>query len=86
MLQHENSARFKQIAIENKLWQLAQFFQSIGRVSKNKIELLMATLDKMEHIAFYQYAVGLANPLHTFADKARMVTVGFHTHDRFTSS
>ena len=75
VLQDEKSVFFQQAVGEDQIGESLQIGQFVGRVCKNEIELFMAILYVLEHVAPYgQTFVGLHLP-HHLADESVVVAV-----------
>ena len=50
MFKDENAVRLQQLFLEDEVWNLGQLLQCIGWVGKDKVVLLLTTLDEAEDI------------------------------------
>ena len=51
MLKDKDAILLQQVFLENQVGNLGQFFQSVWRVGKDKVELLLTRLDETEDIS-----------------------------------
>ena len=51
VLKDEDAVVLQQLTFEDKVGEGRQFFQCVRRVCKDEVELLLARLDKAEHVA-----------------------------------
>ena len=75
MLENEDSTFVQQVAIQYKVWNLREFLQGVRWVGKDEIKLLLAGLQKAEHIATNQKILVFAQLLETLADEVGVVAV-----------
>ena len=76
MLYDKDAIGLEQIVLEDEVGDGIDVVKGIGRVGKDEVELLAATLDKPEHIAADEH-VGIGAQLgHALADEVGMVAVG----------
>lgn len=85
VFENKYSVLLQQLVFKDEVRYLRQFLQSIGRVGKDKVERLPATLDEAEGISTQRQHVGKLLPcaiqlLQAFADETVMVTVLLDTH------
>ena len=57
VLEDEDTILGQQLVLEDEVGNLRKFLQCIRWVGKDQIELLMAALQKPEHVAFNQYMI-----------------------------
>lgn len=50
MLKDEDASFVEIVAIQNEVWNLRQLLQSVWRIGKDKVKLLLAGLQKTEYI------------------------------------
>ena len=86
MLKHEKSVWFQQVVFKDQIRNLCQFLQRIGRVGKDKVELLVAFLYVFEHIAFQRKASVGFHFIHYFAYERMVLRVFFYRYDPFASA
>ena len=75
MLENEDAALVQKVTIQNEVWNLGEFFQSVGWIGKDEIELLLAGSQETEHIATNQKILVFAQFLEALSDKVGMVAV-----------
>lgn len=76
----------QQILLKDNIWDSRQILQGIRRIGKDKVELLMATLQKTEHIATNGDAGFGVQFLHTVLYKAVMINVLLHADHLLATS
>ena len=81
MLQDEDAVGSKQAVLEDKIGQGGELLKRIGRIGKDKRELLVAGLEKAEGVATDEQVVVSTNLLHALSDEARVVTVSLNADD-----
>lgn len=67
VLEDEETVGLQQSALDDEVGQRGEFFQRIGRVGKDEVELLMAGLDESEDISAECYHIGDSPPVIRFA-------------------
>ena len=75
MFKHEDAVLLQDSFFKHKVWNLGQVLQGIGRVGKDKVELLVTTLDKAEDIGTQGNTTVVAQLFDALADEAMVVTV-----------
>ena len=75
MLENEDAAFVQKVTIQYEVWNLREFFQSVGWVGKDEIELLLAGSQKAKYIATNQKILVFAQFLEALSDKVGMVAV-----------
>ena len=75
MFENEDAALVQKVTIQNEVWNLREFFQSVGWVGKDEIELLLAGSQEAEHVATNQKILVFAQLLEALSDKVGMVAV-----------
>lgn len=78
MLENEDAVLVQEISAQDQVGNLRQFLQSVRRVGKDEVELLVATLQKTEHVATNQDIPVFVQLLEALADEVGVVTVGLH--------
>ena len=78
MLENEDAILVQEVSIQDQVGNLRQFLQSVRRVGKDEVELLVATLQKTEHVATNQDIPVFVQLLEALADEVGVVTVGLH--------
>ena len=86
VLKHEDAVILQQPFFEDKVGNGGQFFQGVGWVGKDKVKLLMATLDKTEHIGTEGNTTIVAQFLHAIADETVVVSIHLHTNHLLTAA
>ena len=81
MLQDEDAVGSKQVVLEDKIGQGGELLKRIGRIGKDKRELLVAGLEEAEGVAADEQVVVSTNLLHALSDEAGVVTVCLHADD-----
>ena len=81
MLQDEDAVGSKQAVLEDKIGQGGELLKRIGRIGKDKRELLVAGLEEAEGVATDEQVVVSTNLLHALSDEAGVVTVCLHADD-----
>ena len=75
MFENEDAAFVQKVTIQYEVWNLREFFQSVGWVGKDEIELLLAGSQEAEHIATNQKILVFAQFLEALSNKVGMVAV-----------
>ena len=75
VLKHEDAVFLQDSFLKHKVWNLGQVLQGIGRVGKDKVELLVTALDKAENIGTQGNTTIIAQLLNALADEAMVVTI-----------
>ena len=86
MLENEHAALRQQVLLEHEVRQQGQFTECIGRIGKDKVELLVAALDESEHISTKRQAGCRAEFLQTINDETVMVAILLHADHTGTPS
>lgn len=75
VFKHEKAVFFQQVVLEDEVGESLQTRQFVGRVGKDEVELLTASLNVLEYVATdRETTVGL-DFLHDFADESVVVAV-----------
>ena len=85
VFQHEDAVVFQQTLFEDEVRNRGNLLQRIGRVGKDKVELLMTALEETEHVGTQWNAGLLAQFLDALADKAVMIPVHLYA-DHLTAA
>ena len=75
MLKDEDASFVEIVAIQNEVWNLRQLLQGVWRISKDKVKLLLAGLQKTEYITTNQNILVFAQLLETLAYEVGMIAV-----------
>lgn len=67
VFEDKEAVGLQQATLDDEVGQGAEFLQGIGRIGKNKVELLVAGLDKAEDISANRYHIGDSPPVIRFA-------------------
>ena len=86
MFENEDAALVQKVTIQYEIWNLREFFQSVGWVSKDEIKFLLAGSQEAEHIATNQKILVFAQFLEALSDKVGMVAVSFYTDDTLAAT
>lgn len=86
MLEDEDAIRGEDALVEDKVGDLRQLLESIGRIGKDEVKLLSARLDEAEDIAADGSAHICAEFLQTLGYEGMVVAVGLNTHHTGTTS
>lgn len=86
MLKNEESIGCKKVLREDEIRDGWQLWESIRRVSKDEIELLMTALYESEDVALDQYMLLGTYLLHALCYETSMVSVLFHTNYFLTAT
>ena len=86
MLEDEESARTQHSLAEDELRNGRQRGQSVRRVGKDEVVLLLARLDEAEHIATDKDVVLGVELRHALADERSMVAIHLHADHRSTTA
>ena len=78
MLKDEDASFVEIVAIQNEVWNLRQLLQGVWRISKDKVKLLLAGLQKTEYITTNQNILVFAQLLETLAYEVGMIAVGLY--------
>ena len=69
MFENEDAALVQKVTIQNEVWNLWEFLQSVRWIGKDEIKLLLAGSQEAEHIATNQKILVFAQLLETLADE-----------------
>ena len=86
VLKHEDAVILQQPFFEDKVGNGGQFFQGVGWVGKDKVKLLMATLEKTKHIGTEGNTTIVAQFLYAIADETVVVSIHLHTNHLLTAA
>lgn len=75
MLKDEDASFVEIVAIQNEVRNLRQLLQSVWRIGKDKVKLLLAGLQKTEYITTNQNIFVFAQLLETLAYEVGMIAV-----------
>ena len=70
VFQDKESVLAQQLVREDDIWELLQLWQRIGRVGKDKVELLVTFAQETENISSYRKSVQVLQLLDKTTDKA----------------
>jgi len=92
VFKNENPVFFEDALTENKVGNLRQIWQRIGRVGEDEVELLVATLQEAEYVAADRddgrgdAVVAAGELLQTLPDEVEVVAVGLYAYYLLTAS
>ena len=86
VLKDEHTIGCEQVVLEYEVGKGVEFGQRIRRVGKDEVELLVARLEKTEHVATYENVVFGIYLLHTLGYEACVVAVFLYAHHFFAAS
>ncbi len=86
MFEDEDASLVEQVAFEDEPGYLGQFLESIRRVGKDEVELLMTALQEAEHVATDEQVALIAQLLEALAYEVGMVSVGLDAYHPATAS
>lgn len=86
MFENEDAIFVQKVTIQNEVWNLGEFFQSVGWIGKDEIELLLAGSQETEHIATNQKILVFAQFLEALSDKVGMVAVCLYADDTLATA
>ena len=86
MLEDEDAIRGKDALVEDKVGDLRQLLESIGRIGKDEVKLLSARLDEAEDIAADGSADIGAELLEALRYEGMMIAVSLYAHHTRTAS
>ena len=80
MFKNHYCTGFQQAVSQHEVGQAVYVGKSIWRVCKNKVEFLVARLQKSEYIASDKNIARSPNLAHALSDEGRMVAVGLNAY------
>ena len=86
MFENEDAALVQKVTIQNEVWNLWEFLQSVRWIGKDEIKLLLAGSQEAEHIATNQKILVFAQFLEALSDEVGMVAVSFYTDDTLAAT
>ena len=86
MFEDEDTLGLEQAFLEDETWNLGQFFQGIGRIGKDEVELQFARLDEAEHVATKGDADLGIELLQAIGDETVVVAIHFDADDVGTAA
>ena len=86
MFENEDAALVQKVTIQNEVWNLWEFLQSVRWIGKDEIKLLLAGSQEAEHIATNQKILVFAQLLETLADEVGVVAVCLYADDALATS
>ena len=86
MFENEDAALVQKVTIQNEVWNLREFLQSVRWIGKDEIKLLLAGSQEAEHIATNQKILVFAQFLEALSDEVGMVAVSFYADDTLAAT
>ena len=86
MFENEDAALVQKVTIQNEVWNLWEFLQSVRWIGKDEIKLLLAGSQEAEHIATNQKILVFAQFLEALSDEVGMVAVCFYADDTLAAT
>lgn len=80
VFEDEDAVGLQQSCFEDETRYLGQSFESVGRIGKDDVELLMATFQKAENVASYEYMIFDGKRFHALSDESGMIAVGLNAY------
>lgn len=80
MLKDEDAVFCKQVVVKDEVGYLRKVLKGVRRIGEDEVELQVATLQELEHIAGDQITSLVTQFLQTLTDEAGMVAVFLHTY------
>ena len=86
VFENQHTRGLQQIVLENEIGHCRQFREIVWRIGKDEIELGATCFQETENITSDKDMPFGAHFFHTLTDEVGMITVGFHTDHRGTST
>ena len=80
VLEDEHAIVGEEVVGEAEVWYLGEVLQGIRRVGEDEVELDVAALYELEHIALDEVAAAVAQLLYALTNEAGVVAVFLHAH------